>query len=165
MHAISKMTRLKRVKPPATRQKEGKRREHQGTMSGSSSGSGLNSDSDSDSGSDSGTFKRNVAFKRKTPSVNTVNKAEQQTNERKRDIAISTINSNLKRMEQENANAGDTLLNEEKRLILQIDDTDPEKGTPEDIAEKEAWKERELKRLHKERNMRIEREEAAMSMS
>ena len=118
--------------------------------SDSSSGSDLSSDSESDSNN----FKRNVSFKKKITASVQKNKDD---SDRRQEIAVSAINSNLKRMEQLSANTGDSLLNDEKRLCLSVDDTD----SPEtDATEKELWKQRELKRLHKERNMRIQREQS-----
>ena len=119
-----------------------------------SSDSSSGSDSSSDSESDSNNFKRNVSFKKKiTASV----QKNEDDSDRRQEIAVSAINSNLKRMEQLSANTGDSLLNDEKRLCLSVDDTD----SPEtDATEKELWKQRELKRLHKERNMRIQREQS-----
>ena len=124
-----------------------------------SSGSGSDSDSGSgSSGSDEPTFNKKVTYRKKTPQQQQQQqKAKVSASPTLEDIAVSNINRNLKRLEREQMHraAQDSLVLDERVLCGTVDDAD----VLDDAAELQAWKRRELDRLHRDRNRRIAREE------
>ncbi|KAG0684637.1 hypothetical protein C6P40_001635 [Pichia californica] len=112
------------------------------------------SDSGSSSESDSSTFQKKVVFKKTLKKKIEVNN----TKSKLQDLAVSNINKNLKRLEQEDIHQKlqSSLVIDERILYNGTDDTD----IPNDESEYLAWKRRELNRLHRDRNRRIQREES-----
>lgn len=118
------------------------------------------SDSDSSESSESDTpvFKKKVVFKKNKPKTQSSNQNLPESEESKiKGVAVSNINKNLKRLEQEQLHiqSQSSLVQYEQILCMDIDDTD----YPNDEKEYNAWKRRELDRLHRDRNARIQREE------
>lgn len=109
----------------------------------------------SGSSSETPIFQKKVVFK-KTPKKNT-NIINENDSKNIKDIAVSNINKNLKRLEQQqlHENSLSSLVFDERILYVNIDDTDK----PNDEVEFSNWKKRELNRLHRDRNRRIQREE------
>lgn len=121
-----------------------------------SSGSGSDSDSGSgSSGLDEPTFHKKVTYRKKTPQQQQ-QKAKVSASPTLEDVAVSNINRNLKRLEREQMHraAQDSLVLDERVLCEAVDDAD----VLDDAAEVQAWKRRELDRLHRDRNRRIARE-------
>lgn len=130
----------------------------------------MSSDSDSDSGSGSGsdssssdqpTFHKKVTFKKKRPQQQQQSTADSvEASSKLEDVAVSNINRNLKRLEQEqlHQNAQQSLVLDERILCGKVDDTD----ITNDPEEYQAWERRELDRLHRDRNRRISREERVL---
>ncbi|ODQ44670.1 hypothetical protein PICMEDRAFT_174989 [Pichia membranifaciens NRRL Y-2026] len=127
--------------------------------------SGSDSDSDSgsgSSGSDEPTFHKKVAFRKTTPQQQQKDKADAPAGVAPtlEDVAVSSINRNLKRLEREQLHRAfqDSLVLDERVLCEAVDDAD----VPDDAVELLAWKRRELDRLHRDRNRRIAREEGGL---
>lgn len=113
------------------------------TLSESSSGS------ESESESDDQTFQKNVVFKK--PLKKSSNEGDKKSNNL---IASSIVANNLKKLNESSSNSTTSLIPDESLLYKGINDTESE-------SDYELWKCRELKRLHRDRNNRIKREEEA----
>jgi hypothetical protein len=109
--------------------------------SDSDSGSGSGSDSDSDT-----IFQKNIVF------TKSIKKAKSVVRNNESEIAANVIKKNLKILEKSRTSQNSLIL-DERALVRNIDDTDLNTDK-----EYELWKKRELTRLHRDRNQRIERE-------
>lgn len=126
-----------------------------------SSSSGSETDSDAPS-----TFKKKITFRQQRKNIDQID-TDANTNtsstQRNEQVALSNINRNLQLLEQQNLEreSQNSLVFDERVLCKNIDDTDGDSNSNnnlEDDVEYQNWKRRELDRLHRDRNMRIERE-------
>lgn len=120
--------------------------ESTGTESGSES-----------SDSESQFSKKKLRFKKPAPK-----KTDTSTDNRQIDVeskaketVVATITKNLKRLEKQQHGQTQGTVLDERSMCADVDDTDT--NSSED---REAWKRRELDRLHRDRNERIARESA-----
>lgn len=106
------------------------------------------SSSESDSESDNQTFQKKVIFKKQLKKASIED--DKKTNS---SIANIIVTNNLKKLNESISKSSTSLIPDESLLFKGIDDT----GSENDYG---LWKCRELKRLHRDRNDRIKREEA-----